>query len=147
MKKKDLQDLFEAKKYSELVKEIDKANFLHPYLSVLKGMAIQLSDEVDDYALDDAKSIFKDAITSDPDYLEGYIELGWYLYNVEDDPKNAIKEFDLALTKSLNQLKEILKGYYLAKNELQEGQFNLNTFVAKIGEELKSSITEVSDSK
>jgi len=64
------------------------------------------------------------------------------LYNVEDDPKNAIKEFDLALTKTLSQLKEILRGYYLAKNELQEGQFNLDTFVAKIGEELKSSIRE-----
>lgn len=62
------------------------------HLHVLKASLVQLQEETQ-YALNDAKISLKQAVELDPNSPEATIELGYYLDNVEDDPRTAEKAY------------------------------------------------------
>ncbi len=65
-------------------------------LWVLRGIAIQLSNGTE-LPLTEAKRSFECAIRLNAKHVEAVIELAWFQFNVEDDPKGAARGFSKAL--------------------------------------------------
>jgi len=78
-----------------------------------KARAIQLSEE-NTFSLEDAKEILEMIISTDPDYIPAYIEMGYFQDAVMDDPENALVYFDRGISKTQRLLEELLAG----RNEL-----------------------------
>jgi hypothetical protein len=83
---------------------------LSPRFAVLKSVAIQLSDNSYGYSLQDAEHSLLDALKSDENYINAYIELAYYYYAVDDDAQKALIFFDQAISKSKGYLREAIIG-------------------------------------
>ena len=87
-------------------------------LLVLKGRCIQLAEETI-YTLDDAKSAFLKAIQINAKSIEALTELGWFYYNVQDEPSKAKEYFQQALSYSKDNLLESIDGCSRCIKELE----------------------------
>lgn len=83
---------------------------LSPYLLVLKGKHILLSDK-GPYELADARKAFEAALDIQEDCVEALLELGWFHYAVEDNAAEAKPFFEKALAVSKGQTTEIVEGF------------------------------------
>ena len=92
---KDVSKMFDEKRYDDALNLFDEKihdNILHPYLCVLKGRLIQMSNG-SKYGLEDAVKMFKKAIELDEEYIDAYTELGFYYFAVGNDNPNVLKVF------------------------------------------------------
>ena len=89
---------------------------LDPRLLVIKGKCLQMAREP--VALDVVKRCFLKALSMDPSYVPALLELGWFLRNVEDDPKGALQYFEKAYRLTSQNLRESISGVTLSKDEL-----------------------------
>jgi tetratricopeptide (TPR) repeat protein len=91
----------------------------HPRLLVLRAELIQLQgDEEGLPTLDDAKNDLKRAVALDPFSADALIELGYFLYAVEDDAKAAAKYFEKVVHLCVEQFTQALVGHAEALSEL-----------------------------
>lgn len=96
--KSELRELYNQGKFDEVISLIDSTDprYLDSELLVLKGDSIQLSEN-NSYELNDVENIYKQAIYFDPNYVDAYMELGYFYYNVLDKEKEAKNIFAFAL--------------------------------------------------
>lgn len=85
-------------------------------LLVLKGKCLQIAKEP--VALDGVKKCFLKALSMDPSCVPALLELGWFLRNVENDPKGALRYFQKAYRLTSQFLRESISGVALSKDEL-----------------------------
>ena len=86
-----------------------------PPLQVLKAICLQLSNEA---SLEEVEASLLSAIEMDDQYVDSYIELGWFRLNVLDDVTRASEAFDRArvLVAKLNG--EVFRGIVACADEL-----------------------------
>jgi tetratricopeptide (TPR) repeat protein len=75
------------------IRSTEKLDGLSPCLEVLKAICLQLSE---DGSLEEAKSALLRAIEFDDQYVEAYIELGWFYLNILNDAVTAAQTFKQA---------------------------------------------------
>ena len=104
------------------LEEVDRLLEASPnaaHLLVMRGQLIQLQDDEDGKpTLDDAKKALKLAVELDDRSPNALIELGYYLYAVQDDTKAGAKYFQKAIDLSRELLGEALLGHAKALQEL-----------------------------
>ena len=98
-----------------------------PGLLVLRAELIQLQDE-DGPDLKEVKESLERAMVLDNESVSARVELGHFLFAVEDNARDALKEFRYAATLSRTQLIEALSGQIEALHELGRDQDALGCF-------------------
>ncbi|MBS1515538.1 MAG: hypothetical protein JSS63_10915 [Bacteroidetes bacterium] len=100
--KLELKDLYNQGKYDEIITLIDSTDprFIDSELLVLKGDCIQLGEN-NPYELSHVEESYIQALRLDPSYVDAYMELGFFYYNVLDREKEAKNIFTLALLVTL----------------------------------------------
>lgn len=102
-----------------LIASAEKSSGPSPRLEVLKATCLQLSD---DASLEEVEGTLLRAIELDDQYVDAFVELGWFLLNVLDDREKATVAFDkaLGLLQKLNG--EVFRGLLACRDELQPDQ-------------------------
>ncbi|MBQ7252437.1 MAG: hypothetical protein IJS32_07540 [Kiritimatiellae bacterium] len=116
-----IESLMHARRFDEALRRIEESGhgMLSPRLWVLRGMCLQMADSTE-LPLDEAKKSFQHALDLDGQCLDAWIELGYYVLNVEDNAREAEAIF-LKATRLLSGFeKEIGKGLRACKEELEE---------------------------
>ena len=116
-----IESLMHARRFDEALRRIEEAGqgMLSPRLWVLRGICLQLADRTK-LPLDEAKKSFQHALDLDGQCLDAWIELGYYVLNVEDNAREAEAIF-LKATQLLPEVKkEIEKGLCACKEEVEE---------------------------
>lgn len=94
-----------------LFRELDNHGYsLPPRFAVLKACTIQVADNSYGYSLHDVELCLLEVINNDENYIDAYLELGFYYYSIEDDCEKALKCFSNAIDKSTNHLREAIIG-------------------------------------
>jgi tetratricopeptide (TPR) repeat protein len=123
------------------IEALERTANLTPRLLVLKAMCLQLSEE--DGPLEEVEIALRAALSMDDEYIDAHLELGWFLYAVQDQTSEGKKHFDeaLHLLRKLNS--EAIRGLLACAEELtpEESQVELR---AKLGNLL---LTEIQDKK
>jgi hypothetical protein len=102
-----------------LITSAEKTGGPCPRLEVLKAICLQLSD---DASLKEVEGALLRAIDLDDQYVDAFVELGWFRLNVLNDTERAAEAFDKArgLLQKLNG--EVFRGVLACRNELQPDQ-------------------------
>jgi tetratricopeptide (TPR) repeat protein len=87
-------------------------------LLVAKATAIQLANEPAGYELDDARNSLLKAVSLDPGYIDGWVELGHFYFALDDNPRAALTCFEFALPRVKNQYKNLVLATARALAEL-----------------------------
>jgi tetratricopeptide (TPR) repeat protein len=114
--------LLEAQKYDRALKRLEEVRKAWPgnaQLNLLWARLVQLQDDPT-HTLNDAKQAIQQAIDLDANAPAGSIELGYFLDNVEDDPRAATKAFARGITVARNLLIEGLLGQARALLQLDK---------------------------
>jgi tetratricopeptide (TPR) repeat protein len=91
----------------------------NPHLLVMRADLIRLQDDEDGTpTLSDAKSDLELAVALDEDSPAPLIELGYFVYVIEDDATTALKHFQKAIRLCRSLLKDALIGQAKALSEL-----------------------------
>lgn len=116
-----VRSAWRAGRHARALAEVDRLLQLYcdnPHLLVLRGQLIQLQDDGGTPTLEDAKVAFQRAAALDEQSPAALIELGHYVFAVEDDAEAASKHFHKAITLCKALLKEALLGQASALSEL-----------------------------
>lgn len=103
---KQLRALCKEERFKEALEQIEavqQQGYEDASLLVLKALCIQMS-EGEAHTLQDAKATLEQAASLQEDGAEAQLELGWYLYNVDDDAKAAHPVFQGAIESLKAQL-------------------------------------------
>ena len=84
----------------------------------IRGNLIELSEENTTYELRDALASYKRAILIGPNYVESYIDAGYYHFYVRDDPFRAVLYFKRAM--NLESSRQLVNIYREAQKEISE---------------------------
>ena len=115
-----------------------------PYLLVMRSDLIRLQDEEDgEPTLDDAKADLKLAVALDEDSPAALIELGYYVFAIEDDAGTAVKHFQKAIRLCRGLLKDALTGQAKALSELGRDVEALECLAQAINQNGKSGSEEI----
>jgi tetratricopeptide (TPR) repeat protein len=90
----------------------------NPQILILWANLLQLQEEEKGPGLEEAKGALQRAVDLDDQSPSAWIELGYYLYALEDDNKAALKCFDEAVALARRLLKEALVGKVKALEDL-----------------------------
>jgi tetratricopeptide (TPR) repeat protein len=82
----------------------------NPQLLVMRADLIQLQERTDGPPLEDAKAAYRRAAELEGKFPAALVDLGYFLYAVEDDAKAANKTFDKAIVACRRLLVEALLG-------------------------------------
>ncbi len=114
--------LWRQDRYDLALVEVDRLLELspnNPYLLVQRGELIQLQNGDEELpTLEDAKAALVSAVALDPDSPNALIELGYFVYAIEDDAKTAAKHFEKAVKLSADLFAQALVGHAEALSEL-----------------------------
>jgi tetratricopeptide (TPR) repeat protein len=117
----------------------------NPRLLVMRAKLIQLQDDVEGIpTLEDARSDLIRAAGLDEDSPDPLIELGHFLFAVQDDAKNASRYFDKAVHLSVDLLTQALVGHAQALAELgQEAKASASLMTAcSLAAQYRGSVRE-----
>ena len=98
------------------IREIEQTAKGSPRLAVLKAMCLQLSEA--DGPLEDVHSALQQALLLNDEYVEAHLEMGWFLYAVQDQTKDAQEAFERALHLLRKQNSEVIRGLLACAEEL-----------------------------
>ena len=87
-------------------------------LWILRGDALQLSDDDDDDVIEEVESSYRQALELDPNSADAYESLGHFLFSVHDDAGASIEFFRRAIT--LGAGASAREGLKEAEDELAE---------------------------
>src|SRR4051794_27918137 len=108
-----IESLLQGKKFDEILlilSDVEKKRKLSLAELVLRGTSIQLASGIGTPPLSEAAEAFTAALEEDRDYVPALLELGWFYYAVQDEAGKGLPFFERALTTSLQQLRETIKG-------------------------------------
>jgi tetratricopeptide (TPR) repeat protein len=94
----------------------------NPQLLVMWADLIQLQEQTTGPSLEDAKAAYRRAAELEDEYPAALVELGHYLYTLEDDAKSANKTYEKAIVACRRLLIEALIGRAKALHEI--GRFS-----------------------
>ena len=116
-----IESLMHARQFDEALRQIEESGqgMLSPRLWVLRGICLQLAN-CTELPLDEAKKSFQHALDLDGQCLDAWIELGYYVLNVEDNARDAEAIFLKAAQLLSEVKKEIGKGLCACKEEVEE---------------------------
>lgn len=102
-----------------LIASAEKTGGPCPRLEVLKAICLQLSD---DASLEEVEGALLRAVELDDQYVDAFVELGWFRLNVLNDTGKANEAFDraLGLLQKLNG--EVFRGVLACRDELRSDQ-------------------------
>lgn len=103
----------------ELIRRTETVENVSPERLVWKSRMLQL---VDQSSPEEVEATLKNAIRLDPSYAEAYIELGWFLLNVQDSPTLAYDAFRQAFELQVATNSEIVLGLLKCSKEVKLGQ-------------------------
>ena len=92
--------------------------FLPSNMLIMKSTAIQLAEDACGYSLDDAREALLTALEIDPENSEVLMELGYFYYAVDDNPKESFSFFEGAIKASRKIFRDSIVGGANAKFEL-----------------------------
>lgn len=127
MKRSELSEIFHRIAMSMKAENFDLAlstyrgledEFLPSNMLVMKSTAIQLAEYSHGYTLQDAREALFFALELDPENPEILMELGYFHYAVDDNPKEAIPFFEKAISNSRNIYRDSIVGAVNARLEL-----------------------------
>jgi len=98
------------------IREIEQTVQASPRREVLKAMCLQLSEAGG--PLEDVNSALQQALLLDDEYVEAHLEMGWFLYAVQDQTKDAQEAFERALHLLGRQNSEVIRGLLACAEEL-----------------------------
>jgi hypothetical protein len=119
--------LIQEKRFDEalsLISSIEKSRNLTFSELLLKGRSIQLASGNGTPPLGEAERAFIQILEQDGDYVPALLELGWFYFAVENDAMRAMPLFERAISLSLEQLKEAIRGKKECLEELRQGEEN-----------------------
>jgi tetratricopeptide (TPR) repeat protein len=90
----------------------------NPQLLVMWADLIQLQEKTEGPSLDDAKAAYRRAVELEEEYPSALVELGHFLYALEDDPRSANKVYEKAIVACRRLLIEALLGKAKALHEI-----------------------------
>lgn len=102
-----------AGRFADALAEVERVLKHSPWntrMLVLRSMLIQLLDEEEGPDLEEAKHSLLQAVQSDSRAPEPLIELGCYLFAVEDKPHEALRRFQAGARLAQELLSEALVG-------------------------------------
>ena len=115
-------DLWQEKRYDKALVEVDrlvKENVGNSQLLVMRSQLIRLQDDENDTpSLEDAKADLIRAAELDDQSPVPLIEMGYFLYAIDDDAKAASAQFKKSITLCKELLREALVGQAGALEEL-----------------------------
>lgn len=101
-----------------LIGQIERNRGSSPRLAVLKAQCLQLSE---DASLEDVETALNAAVSMDDEYVDGYLELGWFRLMVLDDPSGAKSSFRQAAELLAKRNEEAVEGLLACDAELPTG--------------------------
>jgi len=106
----------DSKTALSLMASIEGTRGLCARLQVLKAMCLQLTDQA---SLEDVEASLLKAIELDDQYVDAFVELGWFRLSVLDDARKAMDSFERArsLLEKLNG--EVFRGMLACAEELR----------------------------
>ena len=117
-----LQDLFEAHDFDGVVRLLEEIKLRRPLdlpELLLLGRAIQLGS-AETLTLEQAEASYAEILERDGDYVPGLLDMGWFLFAVQDDASRALPYFDRALELSKRHLEEAEDGKGQCEEEIAE---------------------------
>lgn len=117
-----VDSLFSARKFDEICVLLKQYDALPSELLLRKSAAIQLADDAAGYELEDAKSALVAATKIGLKSPLPWIELGHFMFAVEDNAAEALKCFERAEAMSIKMLGNLVIGHASALKEL--GRFD-----------------------
>lgn len=81
----------------EILNVMEGVQALPPHILTRKGIAILLGRDSGGMKLEDAEQAYRDAITLDDEYIDGYLELGYFYLNIQNDADRAMPLFAKAI--------------------------------------------------
>lgn len=87
-------------------------------LLLVKAAAIQFGGNAAGYTLDDARACLLAAVEQEPDFAEGWLELGYFHYAVDEDLPQALQCFERAQTLASRTRDDALAGYEKVRVEM-----------------------------
>jgi tetratricopeptide (TPR) repeat protein len=91
----------------------------NPQLLVMWADLVQLQEKANGPSLEDAKAAYRRAVELDGECSPGLVELGHFLYALEDDAKSASKTYEKAIVAYRRLLIEVLLGKAKALHEME----------------------------
>jgi tetratricopeptide (TPR) repeat protein len=120
--------LWDEKDYDKALAEVETLLETwpgNPHLHVLRASLVQLQEEPK-YDLGEAKQALQLAIELDKGSPAGFIELGHFLDNVEDDPQAAVKAYGEGVAAARHLLIDGLVGQAKAYRQLNRKEESLH---------------------
>lgn len=140
---KKVSDLIANKEYDEAISLMEKhGSTKYPHFLVKKGICHLLRLNGDEKDLIVAKKSFKKAISIDNKHIPSIIELGWFLYSIEDNALESKKLFNKSLDISKEYIVESLEGLLKSVKELSSKEEALE-LSKKVLVDLTKSIKEI----
>ncbi len=116
----ELDALHAAGAFDDALTLIDSLIEQYPYCAMLwtkRGKLMQLADD-DKISLNDIQASFERACILAPSDPEPQLELGYFLYAVQDDAKAGSTHFAAAVTQADDSLRDALAGHLRCAVEL-----------------------------
>jgi hypothetical protein len=95
----EIRRLYDDDKYEEAVRlaeEFEQEGAVTPALLLWKSRSLLLSEDLQEYELDDVQRWLQQALDLDSDYLPALLELGFFYLRTMDDVKKAWPLFERA---------------------------------------------------
>ena len=134
---KQIRALCKEERYNEAIQQIDAVQaqgYEDASLLTLKALCIQMG-EGSPHTLEDAKAALEKAAALEEGSAEAQLELGWYLYNVDDDAEAAQPAFEKAIELLQAQLTSSVIGAVKAIREARSDDA-ARKFLRDLGEKL-----------
>jgi hypothetical protein len=80
---------------------------------------LRIEEAEDAGHLDEVEATLQSAVQLDETYTDAFIELGWFRFNVQNDPKGALESFQAALKLLVSANTEAISGALKSIRELE----------------------------
>jgi tetratricopeptide (TPR) repeat protein len=113
----------------ELIRQRERYSALGPDELVLKARILQLLPTKLRASLDEALATLQLALRLDSEYVPALLELGWFYYNVENQPRLALPLFERALEVSRADSVDAIVGLIRCTKEMGSADDALQVLV------------------
>jgi len=137
MRFKSLQELYAQGNYDKilaLIREMGPQPVCNSDLLILKSRCLRLTDDVAGTNFQDIEISLRAAIECDETNATAWRELGWFLLNIQDKPKEAEEAFRRSLELLSAENTDLVIG--LVRSQIELGAGNREEICKEVIEEL-----------